>query len=88
MGVDLVFKEADSNNIFVIDEYDVESQTDNDNTVSFTNGEIYTVLRSDEILRLYDNVPLKSKAQNIFGNRLLYGNYVEQRDLTDSNVRG
>ena len=85
MGVDLVFKEADSNNIFVIDEYDVESQTDNDNTVSFTNGEIYTVLRSDEILRLYDNVPLKSKAQNIFGNRLLYGNYVEQRDLTDSN---
>mgnify|MGYP003636360010 FL=1 len=85
VGVDLVFKEADSNNIFVIDEYDVESQTDNDNTVSFTNGEIYTVLRSDEILRLYDNVPLKSKAQNIFGNRLLYGNYVEQRDLTDSS---
>ena len=84
MGVDLVFKEADSNNIFVVDEYDVESQIDNDNIVSFTNGEIYTVLRSDEILRLYDNVPLKSKAQNIFGNRLLYGNYVEQRDLTDS----
>ena len=84
VGVDIVFKEADSNNIFVVDEYDVESQIGNENTVSFTNGEIYTVLRSDEILRLYDNVPLKSKAQNIFGNRLMYGNYVEQRDLTDS----
>ncbi len=83
-GVDLVFKEADSNNIFVIDEYDVETLTGQTNTVSFTNGEIYTVLRSDEILRLYDNVPLKANAQNIFGNRLLYGNYVEQRDLTDS----
>ncbi len=84
IGVDLVFKEADSNNIFVIDEYDVESLIGQTQNVSFTNGEIYTVLRSDEILRLYDNVPLKAKAQNIFGNRLLYGNYVEQRDLTDS----
>lgn len=85
-GVDLVFKEADSNNIFVIEEYDVSDLNNNsDFQTSFTNGEIYTVLRSDEILRLYDNVPLKSKAQNIFGNRLLYGNYVEQRDLTDSN---
>jgi hypothetical protein len=84
VGVDLVFKEADSNNIFVIDEYDVDNLIGQAQAVSFTNGEIYTVLRSDEILRLYDNVPLKSKAQNIFGNRLLYGNYVEQRDLTDS----
>ena len=84
--VDVVFKEADSNNIFVIEEYDVSDLNNNsDFQTSFTNGEIYTVLNSEEILRLYDNVPLKSKAQNIFGNRLLYGNYVEQRDLTDSS---
>ena len=83
-GVELVFKEADSNNIFVIDEYDVENLIGQTQNVSFSNGEIYTVLRSDEILRLYDNVPLKAKAQNIFANRLMYGNYVEQRDLTDS----
>ena len=84
-GVDLVFKEADSNNIFIIDEFDVDGLNDQLEEVSFTNGEIYTVLRSDEILRLYDNVPLLAKAQRVFGNRLMYGNYVEQRDLTDSN---
>jgi hypothetical protein len=86
-AIDVVFKEADSNNLFVIDTLE-KSTGINDNityTLPFSNGEIYTVMRSDEILRLYDNVPHLSKAQTLFGNRLMYGNYVEGHDLNDVN---
>ena len=86
-AIDVVFKEADSNNLFVIDTLE-KSTGINDNityTLPFSNGEIYTVMRSDEILRLYDNVPHLAKAQTLFGNRLMYGNYVEGHDLKDVN---
>ena len=39
------------------------------------------MLPDDELLRLYDNVPLRAKAQTLQGNRLMYGNYVEQYDI-------
>lgn len=86
-AIDVLFKEADSNNLFVIDTLE-KSTGINDNityVLPFSNGEIYTVMRSDEILRLYDNVPHLAKAQTLFDNRLMYGNYVEGHDLKDLN---
>ena len=53
-------------------------------TVNFTNQQIYTLLPSSEILRLYDNVPLVAQAQTVMGNRLMYGNYEDGYDLTTS----
>ena len=55
--------------------------------IEFVNNKIYTVLPSDELGRLFDNVPLKAKAQELIGSRLAYGNYVQFFDLigTDSN---
>ena len=44
---------------------------------------MYSILPSDELLRLYDNVPISAKAQTIAGNRLIYGNYFDGRDLKD-----
>lgn len=86
-GIDLLFKEMDSNVIKVIEKIDrAQSGFTSDysnQTYSFTNSKIYTVLPESELLRLYDNVPLKAKAQTIMGNRLMYGNYVEGYDLLD-----
>ena len=87
-GIDLLFKEAGSNIIRVIEKLDKDSSTTPipDNTLqqyTFTNSKIYTVLPEAELLRLYDNVPLLAKAQTIMGNRLVYGNYVEGYDLID-----
>ena len=45
------------------------------------NQKIFTVLPENEILRLYDNVPLKAQAQTLMGNRLVYGNYYEGYNL-------
>ena len=50
---------------------------------TFRDQKIFTVLPEYEILRLYDNVPLKAQAQTLMGNRLMYGNYYEGYNLKD-----
>ena len=54
-------------------------------TFQFNNSKIYSVLGSDELLRLYDNVPRKAQALTIMGNRLIYGNYVDGYNITNEN---
>ena len=88
IGIDVVYKEADSNIIYVIDKLDKEIlgyQDDSVVSIDFRNGDVYTILSQGELLRLYDNVPLLAKAQTVSGNRLMYGNYVEGRDLINAN---
>lgn len=90
VGVDVVFKEMDSNVIWVAKKLDKVAQGYQDNStqsLTFSNGDIYTILSDGEILRLYDNVPRFAKAQTIMANRLMYGNYLEGYDLKDSNDR-
>ena len=86
VGVDLLFKEMESNVIRVIEKLDKSELGLSDNTdytYNFSNSKIYTILPESEILRLYDNVPLLAKAQTVMGNRLMYGNYLEGYDLLD-----
>ena len=52
---------------------------------TFSNNKIYAPLTNDQITRLFDNVPLLAKSQEIIGNRLIYGNYTQFRDITDSS---
>jgi hypothetical protein len=82
--VDLLYKQSGSNVINVIKRYnkqDLGWADDNVEVISFTNSEIYTTLGSDELLRLYDNVPHVAQAQTIKGNRLIYGNYKDGYDI-------
>ena len=84
IAIELLFKESAKNTINVIERFDKSDLGWSDNelqTFRFTNSKIYTVLGSDELLRLYDNVPRFAKAQTIMGNRLIYGNYVEQYNI-------
>ncbi len=46
-----------------------------------TSDLIYAVLPENQLLRVYDNVPKKAKAQEFTANRLIYGNYVQNLDL-------
>ncbi len=87
-GIELLFKEADSNIIKVIEYLDKEQlgiSDDSSYTYEFNGNKIFTILPDYELLRLYDNVPLTAAAQTIMGNRLMYGNYTEGYDLVDSN---
>lgn len=52
----------------------------------FMNNKTYAALPSDQVTRLFDNVPLKSLAQDIIGSRLIMGNYTQFRDLIGYNT--
>jgi hypothetical protein len=88
VGVDLLFKEMESNVIRVIEKLDKAElglSDDTNYTYNFSNSKVFTILPESEILRLYDNVPLLAKAQTVMGNRLMYGNYLEGYDLIDKD---
>ena len=87
-SIDLLFKDMNSNVIKVIEKVNKQDLALSDNAdfpYLFSNSKIFTILPESELLRLYDNVPLKAKAQTIMGNRLMYGNYVEGYNLIDRN---
>lgn len=85
-GIDLLFKDSDSNVIKVIDRIDKEKNGLLDNTdyeYVFDGNKVFTILPDYEILRLYDNVPKLAQAQTLIGSRLAYGNYVEGYNIAD-----
>ena len=45
---------------------------------------IYAAVPENQILRPYDNVPRKALAQEITGNRLVYGNYLQNYTLRNN----
>jgi len=46
---------------------------------------IHATLPSNQLLRPWDNVPIKALAQEITGNRVVYGNYIQNYDLLDED---
>ena len=42
---------------------------------------INQIVPDDQILRAWDNVPIEAKAQEIVGNRIVYGNYTQGYDI-------
>jgi len=84
--VQIVFKESNSNTIYLIDTFNKSENGWGDNSTevfTFSNNKVYTVLPEDELYRRYDNVPRLSKAQELVGNRICFANYLEQYNLVD-----
>jgi len=85
-AIQLVVRDTKSLNVGIVDTYEKEnlqgfSQTGDSATVIFKNNKILAALPTDQVTRLFDNVPLLAKAQDIIGNRLAYGNYEQFRDI-------
>mgnify|MGYP003131561417 CR=1 FL=1 len=83
-GIDLLWKDMQNGNIRIIEKLnksDLGLVDNTDYSYSFSSSKIFTVLPDSEILRLYDNVPRLAEAQTLMGNRIIYGNYLEQYDL-------
>jgi len=88
LGIDLLFKQSESNIIKIIEKQnkaDLGIPNNSYQTFIFDNSKIFTVLPEAELLRLYDNVPRFAQAQTLMGNRLMYGNYIEGYDLVSAN---
>lgn len=86
--IQLLFKESNSNTINIIETFNKADEGWSDDateTFEFSNSKKYTVLPTDEIYRYYDNVPRLAYTQELIGNRLGYGNYLENYNLIDSD---
>jgi hypothetical protein len=76
--IQLLYRDSESTNVYLVETIKKEEAT---GKFEFTNNKKYGVLSSDQVTRLFDNVPLKAQAQDIVGTRLVYGNYVQFFDM-------
>jgi hypothetical protein len=84
--IELVFKVSNSNNVYSIIKFNKEEKgwaNNTNQTFLFENYKVYNVLPESEYFRSFDNVPLTALTQARIGNRLVYGNYVEGRDIDE-----
>jgi len=84
--VDLLYKESNSQSVYVVDTFKKDDDIWNEggpsgNGFKVESEIISSILPGNQILRPYDNVPRKAKSQEITGNRLIYGNYLQNFNL-------
>jgi hypothetical protein len=82
--VQLVFRDTRSLNAYVIDNIQTSTLSpDLSQTYQFKNNKVYSILDPNQVNRLFDNVPLRAKSQELIGSRLIYGNYTQFFNLVD-----
>ncbi len=84
--IQLLAYDTRSLNVKIVKSIDKEEDQLEDNAVgsyTFNNNKIYAPLAADQVTRLFDNVPLLAKSQEIIGNRLIYGNYTQFQDVDE-----
>ena len=79
--VDVLYKDSNSNLVYKVETLDAPLTTYSVESELVTN-----VVDSIQLLRQWDNVPLKAKAQEITANRVLYGNYLQGYNMLDGNT--
>ena len=90
--IDILYKSTDSANVYVVKtvekgvdpEWSNVAGNTNSSDVIVTSEMIHKTVPSDQILRSWDNVPRLAKAQEIVGNRLIYGNYTQGYDMSST----
>lgn len=85
-SVDVVFKESGSSDIFLVESYNKSKQGWDDDdivNINFINDKTYEKLPEQQLFRLYDAVPLLAKAQEMIGNRIVFGNYTSDYNIED-----
>jgi hypothetical protein len=78
--LDILYKESDSNAVKVVETINVQtisSQSPNTNVFvqPYQSQKPYKTLSEDQTVRVFDAVPVRALAQEVSGNRIMYGNY-------------
>ena len=89
--VDIIYKESDGLTLKVLSTLQVNSilpsqfnGDDNYFSFSYESKKPYKTLPEDDLVRVYDRVPIKAKAQEVVGNRVVYANYTDKNNFPDS----
>ena len=95
VSFDLLVKNDNHPSVYLIDtvrrdKFPNSSSDTNGNpyggTYKFNPNQIQATLPENQLLRPFDNVPRKALAQEISGNRLIYGNYLESYDYSSNSI--
>ena len=109
--IEILFKSSNDNNIYSIESIDIENGVSDNNLVLpqgttsdrrnqfiyyYKGAKPYKVLPESDVTRVNDIVPVKAYSQETSGNRIMYGNYVDNHalppdlyyDATSSNKVG
>ncbi len=87
-SIDLLYKESNSPVIYLIDTINKDtlqkmlSKTDE---YEVKPNQTKAILPENQLLRAWDNVPRSSLAQDITGNRIVYGNYLQNYNLLNAS---
>ncbi len=80
--IEVLYKATNNPNVYVVDNFKPTDSAWINNTFEIKTEIITSVIRSNQLLRPYDNVPRRTLAQEITANRLIYGNYIQNFTLT------
>ena len=78
-NIEILYKSAVSNNIYVLQTIDLSAGALS--TFVITDELLGNVVESSQLLRPWDNVPKKAKSQEVIGNRIVYGNYLQNYNV-------
>ena len=79
--VEILVKDSVSNVVYVLDVL-----KNRETSYSVLSESFGAVVESNQILRPFDNVPKKAKAQEIIANRLIFANYYQGYNLLKQNT--
>lgn len=90
VAIDLLFKYSNSSVVYKVDQFVKTEESWSDNIsipapIRFTNSKVFSVLPEDQYFRSYDNVPEEVTAATMAGNRVMFANYKEGKNLIDKN---
>jgi hypothetical protein len=71
-AVDILMKKSDDQSVYVVETILAEDLTGD---FQLTSEQIYSIVSSNQLLRLWDAVPLKAKTVDVSSNRLIFANY-------------
>ena len=87
--VDILYKDTVSPNVYIVKtikrsknhEWSERGIGSYKGVINITSEMIHRTLESSQTLRAWDNVPRKALAQEVTGNRIVYGNYLQNYNI-------
>lgn len=79
ISVDLLYTESISSTVYIAATKTVTSADITTGTIDFTvnSRNFFKAMPASQLNRIFDEVPRRAKAQDIVGNRVIYGNYLD-----------
>ena len=83
--VELLYKEDGSSVVFSVKKINNDDTEWSLNRFTLDSQDIFAAIPENQLLRVWDNVPKKALAQEVTGNRIIYGNYTQGENLISSD---